>query len=87
MGENKQGRLKSVRICPDTPTFSLFTALRFTRYTRFRFNHDRSARHINKMQRPASDTDDRRFVSSMFRQGSDWDRWEGVGGTLSVCFL
>lgn len=72
MGKNKQGRLKSVRICPDTPTFSLFTALRFTRHTRLRFNHDRSARHINKMQRPVSDTD-----GNMFRQGSCWG---GVGG-------
>lgn len=85
MGKNKQGRLKSVRICPDTHTFSLFTALRFIRCTRLRFNHDRLARHINKMQRPVSDTDDRPFVSSMFRQGSNWD-WGG-GATLIVCFL
>lgn len=84
MGKNKQGRLKSVRICPDTHTFSLFTALRFIRCTRLRFNHDRLARHINKMQRPVSDTDDRPFVSSMFRQGSNWD-WGG-GGDFDCLF-
>ncbi len=66
---NKQGSLKRVRICLDTPSACL--QLYASQVTHAQIQSWPFSRHINKMKRPVSDEDVSLFVSGMLKQWND----------------